>query len=261
VERRVYIPSRRALYGSPQPVTAARFWRGSGTFSKSLDSRLKTAGMTLRRVARLSCFALTHQVTAVGETMCKLSKDKVHAMKKLLILAVSVLLIWGSEICSAADTGPRDPLAFSVRVQLDVSAQKDMERRVTDYLTRDLRSLGDVLLVETNPEWVLSIIAAELESQSGDKTGVVLSITLLAPFDDRFFKEYVIPDCAQKGPRVKHFIDLSLADLYQLRDHWVEVGPNLESVCSSLTANFNKRHLEEQRKIWQAVLKDLQKQK
>jgi hypothetical protein len=123
-----------------------------------------------------------------------------------------------------------------------------------------LRSLGDVLLVETNPEWMLSVIAAELENESGDKTGMVLSVTLLAPFDDRFFKQYVVPNCVQKDAPLKRFIDLSLADLYQLRDHWVEVGPNFESVCQSLVANFNKRHLEEKRKIWQAVLEDLRKQ-
>jgi len=193
--------------------------------------------------------------------VCESTEDKLNAMKKLLMLAVVVLLMWGPAMRSAAHAGQRDVLAFSARVQLDVSAQKEIERKVTGYLTREFRLLGDVVLVETNPEWVLSVIAAVLENESGDKTGMVLSVTLLAPFDARFFKEYVTPDCVQNSPRLKNFIDVSLADLYQLRDHWVEVGPDLASVCNSLVENFNKRHLDERRKIWQAILEDLQKQK
>jgi len=193
--------------------------------------------------------------------MCESTEDKLNAMKKLLMLAVVVLLMWGPAMRSVAHAGQPDLLAFSARVQLDVSARKEIERKVTGYLTREFRLLGDVVLVETSPEWVLSVIAAELENESGDKTGMVLSVTLLAPFDARFFKEYVIPDCVQNGPRWKNVIDISLADLYQLRDHWVEVGPDLASVCNSLVENFNKRHLDEKRRIWQAVLEDLQKQK
>ena len=193
--------------------------------------------------------------------MCESTEDGLSAMKKLLMLAVVGLLMSGPAMRSVAQAGQRDLLAFSARVQLDVSARQEIERKVTGYLTREFRLLGDVVLVETNPEWVLSVIAAELGNESGDKTGMVLSVTLLAPFDARFFKEYVIPDCVQDGPRLKNFIDISLADLHQLRDHWVEVGPDLASVCNSLVENLNKRHLDEKRRIWQAVLEDLQKQK
>jgi len=193
--------------------------------------------------------------------MCESTEDGLSAMKKLLMLAVVGLLMSGPAMRSVAQAGQRDLLAFSARVQLDVSARQEIERKVTGYLTREFRLLGDVALVETNPEWVLSVIAAELENESGDKTGMILSVTLLAPFDAGFFKEYVIPGCVQSGPRLKNFIDINLADLYQLRDHWVEVGPDLANVCNSLVENFSKRHLDDKRRIWQSVLEDLQKQK
>jgi hypothetical protein len=125
------------------------------------------------------------------------------------------------------------------------------------YLIREFRLLGDVVLVETNPEWMLSVIAAELESESGDKTGMVLSVTLLAPFDAKFFKEYVIHDCVQNGPRLKNLIDFSLADLYQLRTTGWR-SDRTSGVCNSLV-KFNKRYLDDAGSA--SSLKDLQKKK
>ncbi|GAH41599.1 unnamed protein product, partial [marine sediment metagenome] len=57
-----------------------------------------------------------------------------------------------------------------------------MKNKIRSYLSRELRSLGDVSIVDEHPDWEISIIALEVR-RSGYKHGVSMSVLILSPFD------------------------------------------------------------------------------
>ena len=77
---------------------------------------------------------------------------------------------------------------FQARVKLIITADKNIKGEVTSYLTRELRSLRDVNIVEENADWVVSVITSETKLKGGYKVGVVFSTVILKPFNNDSFK-------------------------------------------------------------------------
>ena len=50
------------------------------------------------------------------------------------------------------------------RVSLVVSAEDEVEGRVTSFVSRELRSLGDVVVTDTGADFVVAIVALTLTS-------------------------------------------------------------------------------------------------
>ena len=68
---------------------------------------------------------------------------------------------------------------FSSRVEVIVSAPESIKDQVTSYVNRELRSLGDVVITDKNPQYRLRIDAREItESPSKIVKGIDFDVVI-----------------------------------------------------------------------------------
>jgi hypothetical protein len=164
----------------------------------------------------------------------------------ITVLIASVLL-FSSSPGIAAD--------YSFRVAVIVSAKGNIKNLITSYVTRELRSLSDVVIVENNPQWVLAIVAFELRTKGGEKTGVAFSTVVLEPFNNNMLKTLLQEKYKDSGFSLT-------SNLYKFQAQWLQVGSesDIRSICSGIVADFDGEHLEKRRKLFQQI-KELSEKK
>jgi len=158
-----------------------------------------------------------------------------------------------SALVSLADAKDQQ---FTARVKVIVSAKENIKSSLTSYLNRELRSLNDVELVETDPEWELNVLAVELKTTGGYKSGVALSVVIISPFINQMLSGFFQEQFEDAGLKMT-------SDLYLYPDHWLNVGPadKLQDLCKDVIATFDTKHLEEGRKSFRLLQKIQKKTK
>lgn len=130
------------------------------------------------------------------------------------------------------------------RVQVGVTADENIKGLITSYINRELRSLRDVEIVDKDPRWLLEVIAVEISTKGGYKSGVALSIVVLEKFDNSYLKSLM------RETYEKDLVVLLTSNLYAVLNHWLRVGSHddLRSICDGIVADFDTKHLEESRR-------------
>lgn len=161
-------------------------------------------------------------------------------MKRLLILLIAVVAF--TLVITATSQEQPDP---RFRVQVSVSADENIKGLITSYINRELRGLRDVEIVYKNPRWLLQVVALEITTKGGYKSGVALSIVVLEQFDNSLLKALM------HETNQKDLVDLVTSNLYSVPDHWLRIGSedNLRSICDGIVADFDTKHLEEARRL------------
>ena len=160
-------------------------------------------------------------------------------MKRLFILLIAVVAF--TLVITATSQEQPDP---RFRVQVSVSADENIKGLITSYINRELRGLRDVEIVYKNPRWLLQVVALEISTKGGYKSGVALSIVVLEKFDNGLLKALMHAD-------QKDLVDLVTSNLYSVPDHGLRIGSedNLRSICDGIVADFDTKHLEESRRL------------
>jgi hypothetical protein len=144
----------------------------------------------------------------------------------------------------AADTHkPR----FSVKVKVSLSSDDSIMTSVSSYLNRELRSLGDVELVDNDPEWVIFVLALEIKREARRTNGVALSTVFIRSFNNKVLGPLVEPKFKDA------VLDLtSNLSYYNNTNHSLNVGAteDLQEMCKEIIAKFDMKCLEESRKIF-----------
>lgn len=167
---------------------------------------------------------------------------------------MKIVFIFTAMLAFAAPTWAARPLPdFSARVKVSVSSDDSISAEVKSYISRELRSLGDVVTTDQNPEYVLSVVASVVTTKSGSKRGVAFSVVVLEPFDNALIK-----NLAQ--PKYKKMTTILTKNLYRFSDQRLQVGStnDLRSICSDIVAQFDTDELAPARKLWQSM-KDMKK--
>ena len=161
-------------------------------------------------------------------------------MKRLFILLIAVVAF--TLVITATSQEQPDP---RFRVQVSVSADENIKGLITSYINRELRGLRDVEIVYKNPRWLLQVVALEITTKGGYKSGVALSIVVLEQFDNSLLKALM------HETNQKDLVDLVASNLYSLPDHWLRIGSedNLRSICDGIVADFDTKHLEGARRL------------
>ncbi len=138
---------------------------------------------------------------------------------------------------------------YSARVKINCSSNSDV-MEITSYLTRELRSLNDVSVVENNPDWELSIIVLETITKSGMKIGIVFSVVILKPISNEVLKFY-LTEVGKLRPDQVAFIDLAKNDLYNFRGHWIDTGSkdDMRYICQRVVAQFDSGYLDKRKEV------------
>lgn len=165
-------------------------------------------------------------------------------------IKISFLIIfWFLPIlCSAQELQP-----FSGRVSVSVSANDDIKGKIESYISRELRSLGDIVVTDDNPRWILSIVALESTTKSGYKSGIEISVVILEPFDNSLV-------ISQVNEKSKEFVSTMTSGLHSFSGQWLRVGApeDLRSICNGIVADFDSQHIKPARDFWQSYI-DYQK--
>ncbi len=174
---------------------------------------------------------------------------KTHWLRSFAVLFAIIVVL--SFEAHAADT---NNARFTSRVKVTVSSNDNIKDTVSSYLNRELRALNDVELVDTDPEWVIDVMAMELKTSSGRKPGVVLSTVISLYYDKQEVINLVKPMYIDTLPR--HGLQISYW-------HWLEVDStdNLQSICKKMVAEFDTQYLEAGRKSFRKMKESLQKSK
>ncbi|MFH0771812.1 MAG: hypothetical protein V1933_04265 [Candidatus Omnitrophota bacterium] len=170
---------------------------------------------------------------------------KIHWLWSIAVLFAIVVL---SVEVHAADA------PFRAKVKVTVSADDNIKSAVISYLNRELRSLNDVELVDTDSGWEIDVVVMESKTVDGRKRGLVIfSTVILNHYDNQLLSLYFKPECKDVGLQMT-------SDLCDFYGHRVDKGPidDLQSICKDVVANFDTKNLEVVRKLFREM-NELQK--
>jgi hypothetical protein len=174
-------------------------------------------------------------------------KHKISA----LLAGLFVLVISQSQ---AADTNIQ---RYSTEVQANVNADENIKAPISSYLNRELRSLNDVSIVESNPEWIIDITASELTYSSGQKTGAVaISIVITSPYRNKALSSMLQPNYKDFGLRLT-------SNLVHFYSHWLFLGStdDLQMISKRIVTSFDTQILEDQRKLFRQAQEEFKTSK
>ena len=163
-------------------------------------------------------------------------------MKNLAVIFIVLFIIIPTPI-------EAEPHQFKVTVI--ASGDENVKNLVQSYFTRELRSLGDVIIDYDDPSYVLSVLVIEIGSQSGVK-GYAISFVEFAPYSLKTLDSYLkMAGLDPKEERFNALRDSFSNDIYQLRDHIIQTGPpgSLRNICETIVAQFDTLTLEPARKF------------
>jgi hypothetical protein len=129
-----------------------------------------------------------------------------------------------------------------------------LKTQITSFLGRELRSLGDVTIVDDNADYTLSVVGLTLEA-CGTTTGFALATTFLKSekaewatdkwFHDTFGIEKIEPGRLELARALFRNDNLFLGSA-------LHKGPfsSLEKICQEIIADFDINILNGARKKW-----------
>lgn len=171
-------------------------------------------------------------------------------MKRIALILVGVILIAARVSLTTGTEQPKEPPKFSARVKVSVGGDEEIRNSVTSYIKRELRSLGDVEIVDENEQWLLSILAMYAKVKpSGKKTGLILSVVVLQKKEPEFFEFLIGGDDDLKKKRTAQH----LASYYCHFDgHSVATWPldSMKEGCADIVTDFDVKSLEPMRKFY-----------
>ncbi len=155
-----------------------------------------------------------------------------------------VLVILLANTLAALGEAKNSHLEYSADVKLVVSGEGTTRDLVQSYLGRELRSLKDVRLVESQPNYLLSVVTMDIHNKGGQKTGIVISVVALSTVD----RSNVTNTLQVKDRAIGRWIT---ENLYGFETHRIQVGAQeeMQKICAEIVALFDSEILEQNRKF------------
>lgn len=147
---------------------------------------------------------------------------------------------------SVVTTAKSDSKVF--RIYVEVDGDPNITSLITSYITRELRSIGDIVVVDSKPEYKLIIAAVETKTTGGEKLGFSLAIVILEYYPEDIYS-YMLKE------EDKDSFRSIMADICFFKRLLVMSGPyrSLRSICSEIVAEFDNEYLEPSRKLSQRI--------
>ncbi|HYX40486.1 MAG TPA: hypothetical protein VE821_02250, partial [Pyrinomonadaceae bacterium] len=83
-------------------------------------------------------------------------------MRLLLIVGFVSLYLLIPQATFSQESQPK----FSCRISLDITADDKIKGEISSYISRELRSLGDVVITDADPALKVEIVAIEVHSEN-----------------------------------------------------------------------------------------------
>ena len=180
-------------------------------------------------------------------------------MKKFATSIVSVLLMAVFISLTAGNSRKVEIPEYSTTVKLNITADDEIiKNQLYSYINRELRSLGDVKVVENDPNWTIQIVALQVKNKLQVPTGIAASVVIIKRtyaidgLSILFKHVYGInlqEQMKEKGVDLEKVLKTLTDNLSDIRGHWLHVGntDDIQRICQRLVANFDAECLKKER--------------
>lgn len=161
---------------------------------------------------------------------------------------------------------PQAPPKYSATVQLVVKSDDDALRsQVTSFLSRELRSLGDITIVDEKPFFLINVLVYKTHDMGGATIGFAMATHISRPLNAS-----VLTDCAHfpaacLAGRVDDLrlqvLKVFIGDAAVTRDFDLTIGPldQVQQTCQAIVADFDTKIVDEFRKLLSQMIETYQK--
>lgn len=178
-----------------------------------------------------------------SQSLCRSARSR-YVPRSISVIATMGLMV----MPSAAAQNRQPPLfsgPFSTRVEVVVTSDT-RKAEITSFLTRELRQLEGVTIVDDDPEWRVTVVALEVKNINSNAMGYAVSVLITNPWQKeaiRFYRDAIT------DPAAKTTFDYIAPDAEEVMDLWLRTAPleGLRSLCESIIADFDGQHLEKSR--------------
>jgi len=140
---------------------------------------------------------------------------------------------------------------------LQVQSRSNIADEVRSYLSRELRNLKGVTIVEDkDADYTIGVIVFPVHNKAGYNTGYAFSVLVTQPGGYQRVRDIIERHSDEKALKT---LDAAAKDSVEIVHHSLETGSELEKTCHSLVADLDGAVLEPARKIDQTLKDALEK--
>jgi len=186
-------------------------------------------------------------------------------MERVVLLALFSTFVNGR--AGAQDKPVSVVEKFSARVQIQVDAEESLSDAIKSHLNRGLRSLGDVVITDSKPDYTIKVVALGEHARNGTVLGYALSVLITMPLDPLGLKLATALIVGAKDE--KSSLDLQKNIEKQVKGYELVVSHTIRSgdsdslpmLCKEVVTNFDAETLEDARKAHQEIYEKSHKKK
>lgn len=167
-------------------------------------------------------------------------------MRNPMVISVLVLLAVTSFMDNVSFSKQISVPKFKCRVQLSVTADENIKSRLQSYLEGELRSLGDISLVDDEPDYEIFVVGMTSYNTYNDIIGYSIGTTITKPFKKDTF--LIILQSANVTPNVINTFDMLTKNLSKYCTTMINTDSDLKRISEKITATFNSDYVEAERK-------------
>lgn len=173
-------------------------------------------------------------------------------MKIKLTLAFALITL-----CSLSAYAQQNKRTY--RVFLQVGGNDQIKSDIISYVSRELRSLGDIVIVDSpDSDCLIWIVGAIPRIQSGFDLGYALSV-VATEIKDKDYLNSLVPECLSKEDWRRKALNTELTLGEILDQHFLYIGSDLRKLCSDVVAAVDGDVFEKARKKHQSLDDAMQK--
>lgn len=158
---------------------------------------------------------------------------------RVVVIAVLIMSISDGVTTALAQNSDPPDKHFKAAIDLRVTADEVINSRVFSYLSRAIRDIDGLFIVdELDAEtcdpfcYQLAVVALEDLNVEGESQGFVLSMVTKSPINRWYLEDY---------------LEDTWKSFHRLEQHIVVKGPDLQGLCEMLIASFDVDVLEKPR--------------
>ncbi len=139
------------------------------------------------------------------------------------------------------------------RIDYEVSVpDEDAKKRVGMYIRNELRSLGDVVITDENPDYKLYVMVLEMASERGTRLAYVLGISVTSYFPDGYFNTVLDDRMSNVGEVAARLDEVPVYEQQLMSVSGPEEAHLIETVAGSIR-QLNRHVLEPKRQAKRSV--------
>jgi len=129
-------------------------------------------------------------------------------------------------------------------VNLTVSGDERCQTQAESYLKRELRSLGDITISPSSPDWNIDAVVYSTTLTTGQRAGYNISVVISTPFCPNLSNYFSLTN----EPAI-----LVCTNYVAIQFHGMRGGSDLRKLCADIVTDFDTTQLESSRKSFEQI--------